>query len=204
MKYRKRVMRPYNQEIGSNLSRVGLSEDTEDEVNRKLGKIKSVQSISSKFTTEVQNQQQSPSKNPLYTGLSPEQLDTLSLASFLNPRLAPPFDYQSTMDKPPSIEIRESIGKTRGLTPNLTRSKPVINTKWTRNLNPKEHTYQKVKVPSKKKVPKISKYDADADTSSLEAKSAPTTTDPHKKELIQIAEQMRDLYELQKRSNNMF
>jgi hypothetical protein len=80
----------------------------------------------------------------------------------------------------------------------------VINTKWTRNLNQKEHTYEKVKLPSKKKVPKISKYDADADTSSLEAQSAPTTTDPLKKELLQIAEQMRDLYELQKRSNNMF
>ena len=48
-------MRPYNQEIVSNLSRMGLSEDTEEEVNRTLGKIKSVQSISSKYTTEVHN-----------------------------------------------------------------------------------------------------------------------------------------------------
>ena len=55
MKYRKRVMRPYNQEIVSNLRRMGLSEDTEEEVNRTLGKIKSVQSISSNYTTEVQN-----------------------------------------------------------------------------------------------------------------------------------------------------
>ena len=93
MKYRKRVMRPYNQEIVSNISRMGLSEDTEEEVDRTLGKMKSVQSISSKYTTEVPNQRQSPSKTPLYTGLSPEQLETLSLASVLNPRLAPPFDY---------------------------------------------------------------------------------------------------------------
>jgi hypothetical protein len=48
-------VRPYNQEIVSNLSRMGISEDNEDEVNRTLGKIKSVQSISSKYTTEVQN-----------------------------------------------------------------------------------------------------------------------------------------------------
>jgi hypothetical protein len=41
-------MRPHNQEIVSNLSRMGLCEDTEDEVNKTLGKIKSVQSISSK------------------------------------------------------------------------------------------------------------------------------------------------------------
>ncbi len=82
-------MRP---EGGSNLSRIGQSEDTEDEVNRMLGKIKSVQSIGSNYT-EVQKPLQSPPKKPMYAGLSPEQLDTLSLASILNPRLAPPFDY---------------------------------------------------------------------------------------------------------------
>jgi hypothetical protein len=57
------------------------------------------------------------------------------------------------------------MGKTRGLTPNLTRSKPVIKTKWNRNLNLKERAKEKVK----KKLPKITKFDADADTSSLEA-----------------------------------
>ena len=72
------------------------------------------------------------------------------------------------------------MGKTRGLTPNLTRSKPVIKTKWNRNLNLKERAKEKVK----KKLSKITKYDADADTSSLEAQSAPTTTDPHKMELL--------------------
>ena len=96
------------------------------------------------------------------------------------------------MVKSPSFEKREtSIGrKTRELTPSLTRSKAVLNTKWTRNLKLKELSQ---KISSKKNMPRITKCDAHAESTSWEAQSAPIVTDPHKMELLQILEQMRDL-----------